>query len=138
MIAAFKDVHDAASVLLSVAINAANNRVSVDAVERGADGLPPSFGAVLVAKSVLLGACWLREGLSEVPTAIEAASDDTATVIEAAIGNLDATLVGIDSEIAANGRQLNERLRGVEVLLEVLLEELRNRPTKGTPCRRGT
>jgi hypothetical protein len=80
----------------------------------------------------------LREGLSEVPTAIEAASDDTATVIEAAIGNLDATLVGIDSEISANGRQLNERLRGVEVLLEVLLEELRNRPTKGTPCRRGT
>lgn len=80
----------------------------------------------------------IREGLAEVAAAIEAASDDTATVIEAAIGNLDATLVGIDSEIAANGRQLNERLRGVEVLLEQLVDELRNRPARGKPCRRGT
>ena len=81
----------------------------------------------------------IREGLAEVAKAIEAASDDMATVLEAAIGNQDATLVGIDSEISATGRQLNDRLRGIEVALEALLEELRqSRPTKGRPCRRGT
>lgn len=80
----------------------------------------------------------IREGLAEVAAAIETASDEHAMVMEAEMGNLGATLVGIDSEISANGRQLNERLRGIEVTLEALLEELRNRPTKGTPCRRGT
>lgn len=80
----------------------------------------------------------ISDGLSEVAEAIETASDDHATVTEAAMGNLDATWVGIDSELSANGRLLNERLRGIEVTLEALLEELRNRPTKGKPCRRGT
>lgn len=134
MSAAFKGAADAAAVLLSVAIAAANRRVSVDAVERGADGLPPSFGAVLVAQSVLLGACWLREGLSEVATAIEASGDDAATVLETAIGNLEEKLPMVCREIDANGRTTVEALRGIEEALR----QPRRKPTKGKPCQRGT
>ncbi len=123
MSAAFKGAYDAAGMLLSVAINAANKRVSVDAVERGADGLPPSFGAVLVAKSLLLGACLLREGVLDVAAAIETVSD-----------NLDEKLSGFCREIDASNRVTVETLRGIEDALR----QPQPQPTRGRPCRRGT
>ena len=70
----------------------------------------------------------IREGVREVADAIANASYST----EAAIGELDSTLISIDSEIATHGRRPDDGLPGLAVVLDEILAELRHRPIKGS------
>jgi hypothetical protein len=71
----------------------------------------------------------LVAALQGISAAVKSASDDSATVLETALGNVDSSLEGLSSQLTYSGKLLNERFRGIEVTLDALLSELRNRPT---------
>lgn len=117
---------DVANTMLANALDVAQHLVG-HAPERRDEALKIAAMHVQAATEVHKAQALVTaiQGLS---VAVKSASDDSATVLETAAGNMDSSIEGLSSQFTFSGGLLNERLRGIEVTLEVFLSELRSRP----------